>query len=138
MPKRVVFDTNVLVSGYIWNGPPRQALEAVRSELWILLGSDETFKELVKVLSYEKLGLSANEIEPILRDLEGINETVETSVEIEAVSEDPKDNIFLSLAVSGKADFIVSGDRHLLNLKSFRGIQIVTVVQFLRISPQNK
>lgn len=44
---------------------------------------------------------------------------------------DPKDNMFLEAAVEGRADCIVSGDKHLLRMKTFRGVDILTVGQFL-------
>jgi putative PIN family toxin of toxin-antitoxin system len=75
--RRVVFDTNVLISGYLWKGPPRRAIEKVRSGEWTLIVSKDTIDELIRVLGYNKFGLKPEEIEPIVRDLVEISEFVE-------------------------------------------------------------
>lgn len=129
--RRVVFDTNVLVSGYLWQGSARRCIERVRSGKWILLSSKDTINELIRVLAYDKFGLSASEIQPILYDLTKIGEFVDVTAKISVITTDPTDNIFLALATDGRADVIVSGDHHLLNLKKFRDIPIVTVRKFL-------
>ena len=131
MARRIVFDTNVIVSGYLWKGLSRRALEKVRSGKWILLNSKDTIDELVRVLAYDKFGLKANEIQPIIRDLSNISEFVEVRSQIEIIKDDPTDNIFLALAIDGLAEVIVSGDHHLLNLRTFREIPIVTVRKYL-------
>ena len=126
-----MFDTNVLISGYLWKGPARIALEKVRSGEWILLVSEETIEELIRVLAYNKFGLKPDEIAPIIDDLAQISQFVEVRTPVQAIKDDPTDNIFLSLAIDGMADAIVSGDHHLLNLNEFRGIPILTVREFL-------
>ncbi|MBI3000507.1 MAG: putative toxin-antitoxin system toxin component, PIN family, partial [Deltaproteobacteria bacterium] len=129
--KRAVFDTNVLVSAYLWTGPARRALEKARSGEWILLNSRQTTDELIRVLAYDKFGLRADEIQPIIEDLSDISEFVEFKTQVEIITRDPTDNIFLSLAIDGQADAIVSGDHHLLDIKKFKGIPIITVRKFL-------
>jgi putative PIN family toxin of toxin-antitoxin system len=126
-----VFDTNVLISGYLWKGPPRRAIEKVRSGEWTLIVSKDTIDELIRVLAYNKFGLKPEEIEPIVRDLVEISEFVEVRSQLRIIQEDPTDNIFLNLAIDGQADVIVSGDHHLLDLSEFRGIPITTVRKFL-------
>ena len=132
MARKVVFDTNVLISGYLWQGAPRRALERVRAGQWTLLSSRETMEEFIRVLAYEKFGLEPAEIAPLIADLQQISEFVEARSEIDEINEDPTDNIFLSLAVDGKAEVIVSGDRHLLRLKEFQDIRIFSVNHTLR------
>jgi hypothetical protein len=67
--RRAVFDTDILISGYLWKGPPRQAIEKVRDKECNLLVSKETIAELIRVLAYRKFGLSPEEIQPIIEDL---------------------------------------------------------------------
>ena len=131
MARRVVFDTNVLVSGYLWRGFARKALEKVRSGEWILLVSTDAINELIRVLAYHKFGLTPTEIQPIVQDLATFSEFVEVKTQVEIIKSDPTDNIFLALAIDGDADGIVSGDHHLIDLKKFKGIPIVSVRQFL-------
>ena len=129
--RRVVFDTNVLISGYLWKGPPRNALDKVRRGEWIHLVSRETVEELIRVLAYEKFDLRPEEMEPIVGDLMAISKYVEIKSKIDLVKADPTDNIFLNLAMDGEANVIVSGDHHLLDLNEFNDIPIISVRKFI-------
>ena len=131
MARKVVFDTNVLISGYLWKGLARRALEKVRSREWALLISNDAIDELIRVLAYDKFGLKPEEIGPIVRDLTEISEFVEVRTQIQIIEDDPTDNIFLALAIDGGADVIVSGDHHLLDLEEFEGIPITPIRKFL-------
>ena len=133
MARRVVFDTNILISGYLWKGPPRQAIERVRDEEWTLLVSRETIDELIRVLAYRKFGLSPEEIQPIIEDLFRISEFVEVTTQVTAIRSDLTDNMFLALAVDGRAEVIVSGDHHLLDNRQFSGVPIIRVRRFLQL-----
>jgi len=131
--RRAVFDTNILISGYLWQGLAREAIEKVRDEEWTLLVSRETIDELIRVLAYRKFGLSPEEIQPIVEDLIQIGEIVDVTTEVTAVQNDLTDNMFLALAADGRAEVIVSGDHHLLDLRQFEGIPIVRVRRFLQL-----
>ena len=131
MARRVVFDTNVLISGYLWKGSARKAIEKVRQGEWTHLVSKDAIEELIRVLAYRKFRLNPQEMEPIILDLMKISEYVEVKSQIEVIKDDPTDNIFLALAVDGKADVIVSGDHHLLDLKEFHDIPIIPLRKFL-------
>lgn len=134
MVNRVVFDTNVLISAYLWKGSARKALEMIRTGDFTLLVSKDTVNELIHVLAYDKFGLTPQEIQPIVRDLMNISEFVEVKSEVQAIKADPTDDIFLALAIDGNADAIVSGDHHLLYLKEFEAIPIMTIRRFLSVS----
>ena len=129
--RRVVFDTNILISGYLWKGSARKAIEKVRQKQWVHLISDETVNELIRVLAYSKFGLTPAEMEPIVRDLLNISEHVNVKSKLNIISADPTDNIFLNLALDGQATVIVSGDHHLLDVKRFQDISIISVRNFL-------
>ena len=129
--RKVVFDTNILISGYLWKGSPRRAIDKVRCGEWIHLVSEETIEELIRVLAYAKFGLKPEEIEPIIRYLMAISEYVEVRSKIDLVKANPTDNVFLNLAIDGEAEVIVSGDHHLLDLKEFNDIPIISVRKFL-------
>ena len=133
MARRVVFDTNILISGYLWKGPPRQAIEKVRKNEWSLLVSKESIDELIRVLAYHKFGLSPEEIQPITEDLFQISEFVEVTTQDSAIRSDLTDNMFLALAVDGRAEVIVSGDHHLLDIRQYSGVPIIRVRQFLQL-----
>ena len=95
--------------------------------------SEDGIREFIKVLSYSKFALTASEIQPLITDLEENAEFVEVKSSVEIIKEDPSDNIFLSLALDGGASYIVSGDSHLLNLKRYKDIEIITAKQFTEI-----
>lgn len=95
------------------------------------LVSRDTLDELIRVLAYSKFNLTAAEIDPIVQDLLGMSEFVNVKSKVDVVSADPTDNIFLELALDGKANVIVSGDHHLLDLKAFQAIPILSIRKFL-------
>jgi putative PIN family toxin of toxin-antitoxin system len=131
--RRVVLDTNILISGYLWKGPPRQAIEKVRDKEWSLLISKETTDEPIRVLAYRKFSLSPEEIQPIVEDLFRISEIVEVTTKVTAIRTDLTDNMFLALAVDGSAEVIVSGDHHLLDIRQFADVPIIRVRRFLQL-----
>lgn len=127
---RVVLDTNVLVSGLLWNGPPRQILDAVRLGSLDLYISPSLLDELSEVLVRPKFAerlAAANVAAFTLVGGVAALATIVRPVDIEAtISADPDDDDVLACAVAAGAVRIVSGDDHLLSLGSFRGIQITT------------
>lgn len=129
--KKVVLDTNVTISALFWEGNPRKIYNLVRQGKLIMLLSDNMEKEFIRVLGYEKFGLSPQEIMPFLRNLRFHARHVETKSEIDVVTTDPTDNIFLECALDGGADFLISGDRHLLDIEVYKGIKIVRASEFL-------
>jgi putative PIN family toxin of toxin-antitoxin system len=128
---KVVVDTNVAVSGLLWEGPPNDILKWARDGVLVLVACQETVKELARILQYKKfqprlsmIGMSADEVTAYYMNLVRF---VPNPKELpKVIPEDPLDNLFLALASESKAQLIVSGDHHLLGLASHRGIQIVT------------
>ena len=129
--KKVVLDTNITISALFWEGNPRKIYDLVRQGKLIMLLNDNMEKEFIRVLGYEKFGLSPQEIIPFLRNLRTHARHVETKSEMDVVIADPTDNIFLECALDGGADFLISGDRHLLDIKVYKGIKIVRASEFL-------
>ena len=131
MKPAIVFDTNVLISGYLWKGKPRQALRLIKASDFFLLICKETLDELVRVLS-RKFGLDAYEIYNVLLDIESMSKKIKVSSNEHPINDDPSDNLFINLAIDGNAKLIVSGDSHLLKLKRYSGIEIITVSEFIK------
>lgn len=127
-----MLDTNTVISGQFWQGSPRRVLELVKAGRYQSLTSTEIEKEFIRVLAYPKFGLSPPEILPIVADYRAYSKKVNVSSKVEAVKHDLTDNIFLACAVDGNADYIISGDHHLLDLGSFQEIPIVTSKEFLQ------
>jgi uncharacterized protein len=130
---RAVLDTNVLVSAALRSGsPPHRALLKARVEA-LLLASEETLAELREVLRRPKFDRT---VELALRDAV-FDEYARQCCLVPILHSiracrDPKDDKFLDVAVNGWADLIVTGDRDLLVLHPFRGIDILTPAEYLK------
>lgn len=129
MTQRVVLDSNVIVSGLGWSGPPSKIVDAALDGQFALLTSEPLLAELRRVLAYPKLAKVIDDAERLVDLVAEGGEIVQTS-SVLAVVDDESDNRVLEAAVDGDADFIVSGDDDLLGLSSFQGIPIVTPGEF--------
>jgi uncharacterized protein len=131
---RVVLDTNCIVSALLFSrGSVSWLKDAWMRQRFIPLVSHDTASELIKVLSYPKFQLDKNEQEIILTDFLPYTEVVRIKIVPKNLPalQDPDDLMFLSLAVFGNADALISGDAHILKVKSQLGrIPILTVTEF--------
>ncbi|MGH2406235.1 MAG: putative toxin-antitoxin system toxin component, PIN family [bacterium] len=134
---RVVPDTNVLVSAIVFGGPPEEILLHARQQRLRLIISSATLDELRRTLrqKFDYSDAATFRAELLLREISDVVDPLET---IAAVKEDPTDNRVLEAAIEGKADAIVSGDAHLLRLRSFRGVPIWTVRGLLEALDPNR
>lgn len=133
-PLRLVVDTNIIVSGLITNGtPPAKVLDAVHTKKITLLISDEILTEYLRVLEYPHIRKYKKITDEAIGHLTAlfINEVERVEVLTEITkSPDPDDNKFLSLAVEGQADYLITGDKaDLLSFKEISGIKIITARQ---------
>jgi len=129
---RVVIDTNVLISATFWTGKPKQLLNKVRHGEVTFLTSEILLDELKEVLVREDkpFKLSEEEAERVVTEMRDLAEIAQTHSRV-TVCQDEKDNRVLECAIDGRAECIISGDRHLLELKSFQGVKVITVADFL-------
>ncbi len=127
---RVVGDTNIYLSALMFGGLPGAFLELALVRSFALVASAPLLDELDDKLRV-KFGVPPKDAAAIRARLEGVALMVEPDVILNVIGDDPDDNRVLECAVKGRADYIVSGDRHLLKLGSYEAIPIVTVRQFL-------
>lgn len=127
---KVVFDTNILVSGHFWKGPPYRCMLAVEAGLAALILSDPILTEFAEKLT-GKFGVPKSEADPIVERWTTRAEIARIEGKSGWVPEDPDDDKFIETALVGGAAIIVSGDRHLLALGKVERIQILTARQFL-------
>lgn len=131
---RVVLDTNVLVSSLLFGGQPGRLRDLWVAKRIVPLVSKATFAEFSKVLTYPKFRLAPAEISAIIADeLLPYAEVVEITEHIMGVCRDADDDKFLSVAASGEAAYLVTGDQDLLSLGTFQSTRIVTVSEFLEL-----
>lgn len=124
--KRIVVDTNVLISAFGWSGKPQILFQQIVDGKYELILSEKQFLEIERVLSYPKFHFSSDEKQRFLDILGNIAYLVETHNDLSVIKEDPSDNMLLEAAVENGVGFIITGDNHLLKLKEFREIKIVT------------
>lgn len=127
-----MLDTNILVSALGWRGPERLVYERCGARVMQLVTSPELLDELERVLRYPKFLFTESEIQSFLRDVTVIARLVHPRQRIDVVQQDPDDNRVLECAVEAEAEWIVSGDPHLLDLREYKGIQILSAAAALR------
>lgn len=132
---RAVIDTNVLVSGLLWRGPPHLLLEHVRDGALTLISSPTLIAEFADVIKRPKFetilaraGINPDDLLTALRQLA---EIIDPPPLPAPVSRDPDDDAVLALAVHAQADAVISGDGDLLTLGAHAGIPILTPAQAL-------
>jgi uncharacterized protein len=131
---RAVLDTNTIVSGVGWGGPPGAVLDAALDGRYELITSPALLAELRRVLSYPKLQTVVGDADELIKLL-ALAEIVVTPTETVTISRDPDDDRLIEGALEADADVIVSGDQDLLTLGRIGHIQILTPRQFLEYLP---
>lgn len=91
---RIVFDTNVVISALFWNGLPRVILNKAMKKEFILLTTEDIEIEIIRVLGYEKFGLTPFEIQRIMINYVAYTERITTTKRLSVIQEDLTDNIF--------------------------------------------
>lgn len=130
-----VFDTNILFSATGRRGNPFECIERTRAGKVRAVTCPELIEELAEKLE-TRLHFSAQQVAETLADYLSFLQIVRIPKVLDAVSRDPEDNMVLECAIEAQANYIVSGDKDLLVLKEFRGIQIVRASEFLKILEQ--
>ncbi len=127
---RVVADTNILISAILFRGLPGSFLDSAIDDAFLLVTSPTLLDELEgKFLA--KFKLSSAQADSHRHMLEELCDIVSTIPSLAVIHADPDDDRVLECAIASRADYIISGDRHLLNLSSYEGIPILTVRQFM-------
>ena len=135
---KAVLDTNIFVSVINWSGPSEKVLKAWFLNKFRLVSSIETVDEFVKTMTSFKVPMKIEDIlwwESLILEK---SELVVPKRKINVVKDDPDDNKFVEAAFEDKADYIVTQDGHLLDIKEFEGIKIVTPEEFLNILGTNQ
>jgi putative PIN family toxin of toxin-antitoxin system len=129
---RVVLDTNTLISALLFSGTASRLVPLWQSRRITVLVSKEILQEYLRVLAYPKFQLGDHEIRALVEEeLLPFAETIRVRRRLAVVRRDPEDDKFLECAVAGRAEYLVTGDRDLRELGSYRGITILTVGEFL-------
>jgi len=127
---KAVLDTNVILSAVFWRGSPYKLVQkGLRKEFEIILSSkilDEVSNKLLN-----KFNFPEEELNELMQVLTFYCNVVSPKIKLDIVKEDPSDNIILEAAIESKADYIITGDKHLLKLKKYKNTKIITAKEFL-------
>ena len=128
----IVCDTNILISGILFGGNARTIIRMASRGFVTNFLSPHILRELEEVLARQKFGLNREQVLNIVALARDTFEFVDPAVSISAISSDPDDDRILEAAISASAEFIVSGDKHLLNLGEWEGLEVVTAADFVK------
>ena len=131
---RVTADTNILVSALVYKrGKPLQFLNmAIAGDINLTI-SEEIVDEMVDVLT-RKFAATPEEIAEAKAIVASAARTIKPSVRLEVVKDDPDDDRIVECAVSAGSDYIVTGDKHLLRMRRYDAIHMLTVADFLKVA----
>lgn len=129
----IVLDTNVLMAGIFWSGPPFEILERWKKGLIKLVVSPEIIEEYTRVGKELSQDHSGVDVGPILDLIVTTSEICLPSPLPQPVCRDASDDKFIACALSAKADYIVSGDKDLVTIGDYGGIRVVKPKEFLNL-----
>ncbi|MBM5805009.1 MAG: putative toxin-antitoxin system toxin component, PIN family [Candidatus Verstraetearchaeota archaeon] len=129
---RVVFDANVLISAWFWAGNESRLVEMAEAGIIEGYVSPQILEEFKAVLEYPKFCLKREEVETACSYYSIVLRIVEPKHAVNVLAEDARDNKVPECAIEAKADYIVSGDQHLLRLREFKRIKIVKAKKLLQ------
>jgi uncharacterized protein len=134
---RAVIDTNVLLSGLLWHGPPHALIEHVREGSLTLISSPALLAEFSEVIRRPKfrpiLTRSVIDLDRLLGELQLLAELLDPPPLSARISRDPDDDAVLALAAVAGVDLVITGDADLLAITRYGNIRIVTPVEALAL-----
>jgi hypothetical protein len=135
---KIVIDANLFASGLIKSDSnPGRILDLIKRNHVELILSPSVIREIKRILLYPRLQKyhqkTAQEIDAYFEDVLMFAWLVEGEVNVDIIKDDPSDNKYLACAYEGEADYIVSGDHHLLDKETYQGIAIVNAKAFLNV-----
>lgn len=127
---RVVYDTNILISGILWKGLPYKCLLLAKAKVVDLFVCEEIISELSSKLK-DKFNFTDLEVKKAIKEIKSFSKNQKIACDLKVVKKDRDDDKFIECAYNSNAICIVSGDGHLLDLKSYKGIEILNARNFL-------
>jgi putative PIN family toxin of toxin-antitoxin system len=125
-PLRIVFDSNVIISGFLFGGSPARLLEHAVHDSLQAFASLPILDEVRDVLQRPKFGLTSDQALTLIGELHDLCEIVTPKERVHVICSDPDDDMILECAQAANAELIISGDSHLLALGRWKGIDILS------------
>ena len=133
---RVVADSNIYISAFNFSGPPSRVLELAQEGVIDLFISQPILEEIERVLARKRFNWPQQQVKEVLDNIGRFTSWIlPDHFPTPVTKEDPSDDRILECAVAAQAQVIVTGDKHLLRLKHFQDIPIITPRQFLDTEP---
>ena len=130
---KIVIDTNIFVSSFLWKGNPRKIIDRVTSRIDRLYITDEILFEIKKVMLRKKFNLNEHIVDNYINTIKYFSIKIFPENIIESISRDKDDDKFLKCGIEGNVDYIITGDLHLLELKNYENIKIMKPKDYLEI-----
>lgn len=136
---KVVLDTNIYISAILFGGKPEKLISLAREKVIDIFISDTILIELTRILK-TKFNWNNEQIYFLIETINKLTYFVVPTKKINDIKNHQSDNTILECAIEANADCIISGDKHhILPLKNYRGIKILTASQFLNnYLPENR
>ena len=130
---KIVLDANIFISALFFGGNPRYVLERAINKSDELYISKEILDEVESVIQRPKFHAGKDEIEYIIKAIEKISTIIIPQKQIKYGSRDKTDNKYIECGIAGNVDYIISGDVHLLEIKKYGVVKIVSAKEYLEI-----
>jgi putative PIN family toxin of toxin-antitoxin system len=131
---KIVLDANIFISAFFWGGNPRKVLERVIAGIDELFITKEILDEIYDVTRRPKFHANEDEINYYINSIDEIANKIVPKKRIKNGSRDKTDNKYIECGITAHADYIISGDIHLLELKEYNEIKIITAKNYLEIT----
>lgn len=129
---RIVVDSNIVISGFLFGGTPARVLRAIVEGKARCFTSLPILDEVRGVLQRPKFGLAPEQVLSFVEEFRLLCEVVAPRAVVHMIGEDPADDRILECAIEARAEAVVSGDSHLLKLREWRSIGILSPTDFMK------
>ena len=130
---KIVVDANIFISSFFWGGSPRRIVERIIAGKDVLFITKEILDEIGDVIRRPKFHASENEIHYFMNSIEELGNRITAKNKIENVSIDEDDNKYIECGIAASVDYIISGDKHLLEIEEYENIKIIDARKYLEI-----
>jgi putative PIN family toxin of toxin-antitoxin system len=130
---RTVLDANIFISSFFWDGNPRNVLQRAITKLDELYISKEILNEIEEVMGRKKFHTEKTKIDYYINSIEEIANKVVQKKIVKNGSRDKTDNKYIECGIGGNVDYIISGDVHLLEIRKYDTINIISAREYLEI-----
>ena len=130
---KIVLDANIFISSFFWGGNPRLIVERVIAGTDVLFITKEILDEIEDVIGRPKFHAGKEEIRYFINSIEEIGNKITPNKRIKHGSRDESDNKYIECGITANVDFIISGDTHLLELKKYGNIKIVSAKDYIEM-----